>query len=73
MSSVNPLDHIAIQNVLARYCQALDTKNFDLLDKVFLEDVEAIYPFNPDLRGVGSVKKAIENRYLSTRQHTMEY
>src|SRR3954462_10398858 len=60
----NPLDHIAIQNVLSRYCEALDTKNFDLLDKVFVEDVDGNYPFNPNLQGVKAVKEAIQNRYV---------
>lgn len=62
--AVNPLDPIAIQNVLSRYCEALDTKNFDLLDKVFVEDVDGNYPFNPDLQGVKAVKEAIQNRYV---------
>jgi hypothetical protein len=53
MSAVNPLDQIAIQNVIARYCQSLDTKDFDLLHDVFLPDVFA------------AVSKAIQNRYVS--------
>ncbi|KAF2683461.1 hypothetical protein K458DRAFT_419064 [Lentithecium fluviatile CBS 122367] len=60
--ATNPLDHIAVQNVIARYCEALDTKVFSLLDKVFLSDAVADYPFNNDLKGVESVRDAIMNR-----------
>jgi hypothetical protein len=62
MSDANPLDHIAITNVISRYCQALDLKKFDILEKVFLPDVVADYPFNSDLKGVEAVSKAIQNR-----------
>jgi hypothetical protein len=65
MSAVNPLDHIAIKNVIARYCQALDTKHFDLLHKVFMPDVLADYPFNSDMRGIETISTAIQNRYMS--------
>jgi hypothetical protein len=63
MSGINAFDHLAIRNVLSRYCQALDLKDFDLLNKVFLTDVVADYPFNSNLNGVEAVKKAIQNRY----------
>ena len=63
MSKVNPLDVLAIKNIIARYCEALDTKDFTLLEKVFVHDVSADYPFNSDLQGVGAVAKAIQNRY----------
>jgi hypothetical protein len=63
MAGVNALDHLAIKNVLSRYCEALDLKDFDLLNRVFLPDVVANYPFNPDLNGVNAVSKAVQNRY----------
>lgn len=66
---VNPLDHIAIQNTIARYCEALDTKFFDLLDKVFLPNVVASYPFNPNLNGVDAVRTAVQNRLGPIRTH----
>jgi hypothetical protein len=62
MSKANPLDQLAIQNVLARYCEALDTKIFSLLEKVFVPDVVADYPFNSDLKGVEAVQSAITKR-----------
>jgi hypothetical protein len=65
MSRINVLDHLAVQNVLSRYCEALDLKDFDLLSKVFLPDVIANYPFNSNLNGVDAVSKAIQNRYCS--------
>jgi hypothetical protein len=63
MSGVDALDHLAIQNVLSRYCEALDLKDFDLLSKVFLPDVVANYPFNSHLNGIDEVSQAIQNRY----------
>jgi hypothetical protein len=62
MSKTNPLDILAIKNVISRYCEALDDKNFALLEKVFLHDVSADYPFNSDLQGVEAVANAIRNR-----------
>ncbi|CAI6341760.1 unnamed protein product [Periconia digitata] len=59
---VNPHDHLAIQNTIARYCEALDTKDFKLLDQVFAEEVVANYPFNNKLEGVKGVREAIVNR-----------
>lgn len=67
MSKVNPLDHIAIKNVISRYCEALDQKNFDLLKKVFVNNVIADYPFNSDLNGINEVSAAIQNRYFPKR------
>jgi hypothetical protein len=64
MSGINTLDQLAIRNVLSRYCEALDLKDFNLLEKVFLHDVVADYPFNSDLNGVNAVSKAIQNRYV---------
>jgi hypothetical protein len=62
MADVNPLDVLAIKNVVARYCQALDLKDFDLLGKVFVSDVEANYPFNQAMQSLDEVKDAIKNR-----------
>ncbi|PVI01366.1 hypothetical protein DM02DRAFT_591421, partial [Periconia macrospinosa] len=60
--TVDPHDHLAIQNVIARYCEALDTKEFSLLDRVFHEDIKADYPFNKDLKGVRKIAEAIVKR-----------
>ncbi|KAF2644261.1 hypothetical protein P280DRAFT_421072 [Massarina eburnea CBS 473.64] len=64
MSTITPNAHdaLAIQNTISRYCEALDTKTFDLLDKVFVRDVVASYPFNAEMTGVEAVKRAIEKR-----------
>ncbi|KAF1943483.1 hypothetical protein EJ02DRAFT_502162 [Clathrospora elynae] len=69
MPDVNPLDHVAVKNVISRYCEALDLKDFNLLDKVFLSEVTANYPFNPDLKGVSALQTAIRNRLGSVRTH----
>ncbi|KAF2740476.1 hypothetical protein EJ04DRAFT_508001 [Polyplosphaeria fusca] len=68
-TKVNPLDELAIRNTLSRYCEALDMKMFDLLDKVFLPDVVASYPFNPDLKGVDQIRTAIINRLGPIKTH----
>ncbi|KAI4949865.1 hypothetical protein J4E86_007820 [Alternaria arbusti] len=69
MSDVNPLDVLAIKNVVSRYCQALDLKDFDLLGKVFISDVEASYPFNEAMKSLDEVKDAIKNRLGPVRTH----
>lgn len=63
MSPANPLDYEAIRNTIALYCIALDTKDFELLDKVFTADVETVYPFGGKRNGVADIKAAIEKRY----------
>ncbi|KAL7778769.1 hypothetical protein CFE70_008270 [Pyrenophora teres f. teres 0-1] len=62
MSNINPLDILAIKNVVSRYCQALDTKDFDMLEKVFVPDVDADYPFNSSMNNVKEVASAIKKR-----------
>ena len=64
MTNVNSLDVLAIQNVLSRYCQALDSKDFDMLSKVFDPDVDANYPFNSNMKSLVEVQDAIKKRYL---------
>lgn len=63
MSAINSIDHLAIRNVLSRYCEALDSKDFDLLQKVFLPDAVADYPFHSGLKGADAVSRAIQKRY----------
>jgi hypothetical protein len=66
MSGLDSLDHLAVKNVLSRYCEALDLKEFELLKSVFTPEVVADYPFNSDLRGVEAISNAIQNRYFSS-------
>ncbi|KAF2266363.1 hypothetical protein CC78DRAFT_531757 [Lojkania enalia] len=68
-SGINPLDTLAIQNTLSRYCEALDTKLFPLLSKVFVPEIVADYPFNSDLRGLDAISNAIQNRLGPIRTH----
>ncbi|KAK3114109.1 hypothetical protein LTR53_007894 [Teratosphaeriaceae sp. CCFEE 6253] len=58
----NAIDYFAIQNTISRYCLALDTKDFELLKQVFTPDVDTIYPFGGQRKGVQSVADAIQNR-----------
>ncbi len=62
MTSPNPFDIFAIQNTIALYCLALDTKDFARLHHVFTPDVETIYPFGGKREGVQSVADAIQKR-----------
>ncbi|KAI2479520.1 SnoaL-4 multi-domain protein [Pyrenophora tritici-repentis] len=64
MSDINPLDVLAIKNVVSRYCQALDTKDFDMLEEVFVPDVDADYPFNSSMKNVKEVASAIKKRHV---------
>jgi hypothetical protein len=64
MSAPTAHDELAIRNTLSRYCEALDTKMLNLLDKVFIPDVIADYPFNSNMKGVDAVRSAIQNRYI---------
>ncbi|KAK8062302.1 hypothetical protein PG997_014399 [Apiospora hydei] len=63
VAAINPVDHHAIKNTIARYCIALDTKNWELLKSaVFTPDVQADFPFNHDMRGVDAVSATIQGR-----------
>ena len=65
MSVINPINYFAIQNTIARYSIALDTKDFDLFSEVFTEDVEAKYPFGPNqgqIKGSELLANAIKTR-----------
>lgn len=61
-SSPNPMDYFAVRNTLSRYCDALDTKDFNLLKEVFTEKVDAKYPF-AHMQNVQVVADSIEKRY----------
>ncbi|KAK3678337.1 hypothetical protein LTR78_001634 [Recurvomyces mirabilis] len=68
----NAVDYIAIQNTISRYCIALDTKNFDLLKQVFTEDVDTVYPFGGQRKGVQPIIDAISKRLSPvTHQHAL--
>lgn len=73
MPSANSLDHIAIQNTLARYCIALDDKDFAALSDVFVADCDTHYPFpGGDLKGITAVQNAIQARLKPvTTQHAL--
>lgn len=63
MATPNAVDYVAIRNTIARYCIALDTKDFDLLKQVFTPDVDSKYPFKGSIKGVQNVADAIQKRY----------
>ncbi|KAH7077207.1 hypothetical protein FB567DRAFT_145269 [Paraphoma chrysanthemicola] len=69
MSEINTADHLAIKNVLSRYCEALDLKSFQLFEKVFVPEAVADYPFNSNLKGVEAIGTAIQNRLGPIRTH----
>jgi hypothetical protein len=59
----NSIDYIAIQNVLARYCFALDTKDLSMLHQVLTPDIDAQYPFpGGNMQGIEAVISTISKR-----------
>lgn len=60
----NQFDRFAIQHTLARYCFALDNKDFDLLKEVFTAEVDTVYPFKGTIKGVNNVADAIKKRLI---------
>jgi hypothetical protein len=61
--ATDPIDYIAIKNVLALYCFALDTKNLTLLSEVLTPDIDAKYPFpGGDMQGLEAVVSVISKR-----------
>lgn len=67
VSTMNPLDYNAIRNTIARYCIALDSKDWELLrTAVFTPDVQADFPFNHDMRGIDFIAQTIQGRLVIT-------
>lgn len=61
----NSLDYEVIRNTIARYCIALDNKDFDLLNDVFAENgLYAKYPFGGAFTDRVALADAIRNRYV---------
>lgn len=58
------LHHIEVQNVLARYCFAIDNKTFDQLSDVFTEDVKVSYPIQgfEGIDGLQALQEALQKR-----------
>jgi len=65
-------DRLAIQDVLVRYCTAIDTGSYDLLDDVFTADGIGDYTGAGGIRGTVAEIKAWLSRALvpfTVRQH----
>jgi hypothetical protein len=60
MADANPIDYPAIQNTIANYCIALDTKNLDLLKDVFVEDANAVLGPHGQVKGIDGLTNAIK-------------
>jgi 3-phenylpropionate/cinnamic acid dioxygenase small subunit len=45
------VDRLAIQDLLVRYCRAIDTKDWDLLDTVFVPDAHVDYTSSGGAQG----------------------
>ncbi|KAF1343549.1 hypothetical protein BDV97DRAFT_305916 [Delphinella strobiligena] len=68
----NPLDYEKIRNTIARYCIALDTKDFTLFDKVFAKELYAKYPFGGAFTDRSALAEAITKRLSPvTTQHAL--
>ncbi|KAI1557616.1 SnoaL-4 domain containing protein [Pyrenophora tritici-repentis] len=72
MSDINPLDVLAIKNVVSRYCQALDTKDFDMLEEVFVPDVDADYPFNSSMKNVKESRAGSHTSQPDDADHNLQ-
>ena len=65
-------DRVAIEEILARYCRAIDTGEWDLLDTVFTSDAVLDYTSSGGIRGVFPDVKAWLAKVLprfAVRQH----
>ncbi len=65
------LDERAIRNVALRYCRALDTKDWPLLDDVFLPDATAELGVPTTLEGIEAIRARIRGalEHLDDSQH----
>ena len=65
------LDERAIRNVAFRYCRALDTKDWALLDEVFLPDSTAELGVPTTLEGIEAIRARIRGalEHLDDSQH----
>lgn len=60
------LDHIEIQNLLAAYCEAIDTRDWDALDNIFTPNAVIDYSGSGGACGSISETKAFLNDALKT-------
>jgi 3-phenylpropionate/cinnamic acid dioxygenase small subunit len=65
------LDEREIRNLAFRYCRALDTKNWPLLDEVFLADATAELGTPTTLDGIDAIRTRIRTalEHLDDSQH----
>jgi hypothetical protein len=65
------LDEREIRNLAFRYCRALDTKNWPLLDEVFLPDATAELGTPTTLDGIDAIRTRIRTalEHLDDSQH----
>ena len=65
------LDEREIHRVATRYCRALDTKNWSVLDDVFLPDATADLSGPSDLVGIDEIRSRIRTalEHLDDSQH----
>ena len=74
-------DHLAIDEQLSRYCRAIDSGDFDLLDSIFTADAVLDYTSSGGIRGpFGEVKPwlatvlplfAVRQHYVTNREITI--
>ena len=65
------LDERKIHEVATRYCRALDTKDWDLLDDVFVTDATAVLGTSAALVGIDAIRDRISAAlgHLDDSQH----
>ncbi|KAL9085456.1 MAG: hypothetical protein Q9165_007606 [Trypethelium subeluteriae] len=63
-------DYEAIRNTVARYCFAIDDKDWSSLSSIFTLDADAEYPFpGGSLKGVKTMKDTIRKRLENVTSH----
>ncbi|KAI5205413.1 hypothetical protein E4T39_03126 [Aureobasidium subglaciale] len=70
----NPHDYNAIKNTISLYCIALDDKNWPLLERVFVPNVIATYPFNNEpILGLEALIRLnpVTTQHALTTQHLL--
>ncbi len=82
MSDAELADRIAIDDQLARYCRAIDTDDWDLLDEVFAPDAVVDYTSSGGIRGIFPEVKAwlahvlphfaVRQHYVTNREVTID-
>ncbi|KAF2233464.1 hypothetical protein EV356DRAFT_577501 [Viridothelium virens] len=69
-AAASAAEYEAIRNTVARYCFAIDDKDWNSLSLIFTPDADAEYPFpGGSLKGVKAMKDTIRKRLENVTSH----